>query len=91
MVEYTNEMKSVAERLYGDLLKAFVRYPVPALSVAYCFNFSLSFSLSQAITTFAAALTPAIPAVIDYLQARRNAARKHGIAYLIGLADKAEE
>jgi hypothetical protein len=87
VVEYTSEMKSVADKLYGDLLKAFVRYPVPALSLAYCFDFSLS----QAITAFAAALTPAIPAVIDYVQARRNTTRRHGVAYLIGLAEKAGE
>ncbi|MGA7415483.1 MAG: hypothetical protein WBW33_33740 [Bryobacteraceae bacterium] len=83
LVEYTNEMKSAADKLWGDLLKAFARYPVPALSLAYCFNFTLS----QAITAFAAVLSPAIPALVDYLQASRAAKRKHGIAYLIGLAE----
>jgi hypothetical protein len=32
------------------------------------------------------ALSSAIPALIDYLQARKNLGRKHAMAYLIGLS-----
>lgn len=85
VVEYGNEMKAIADKLYGDLIKAVVQYPIPTLSVAYC----LDLSISKAMVAFAGALTPAIPAVIDYIQASRAAKRKHGIGYLIGLRNQA--
>jgi hypothetical protein len=85
LTEYTNEMRSIAEKLYGGLIKTFVRYPLPALTVAYAFNLTFL----QAITTFTAALSPTVPAIVDYIQARRNAQRKHSMAYLIGVAQLA--
>src|SRR5258706_7963670 len=40
VVEYRNEMKSIAEKLWGDLLKTFARSPIPALSLGYVFDLS---------------------------------------------------
>ena len=82
IIEYRSEMKATAEKLWGDLLKTFARYPIPALSLGYVFDLSPP----KLLLTAAAALTPAIPALIDYLQARKNLDRKHAVAYLIGLA-----
>jgi hypothetical protein len=59
VVEYRNEMKSVGEKLWGDLLKTFARYPIPALSLGYVFDFSAP----KLLITTAAALSPAIPAL----------------------------
>ena len=40
IIEYRSEMKAIAEKLWGDLLKTFARYPIPALSLGYVFDFS---------------------------------------------------
>lgn len=85
VLEYRNEMKSIADKLWGDLLKTFARYPIPALSLGYVFDFSPA----KLLMTAAAAMSPAIPALIDYLQANRALNRKHASAYLIGITEKA--
>jgi hypothetical protein len=41
------------------------------------------------LLTAAAALSPAIPALVDYLHAHRALNRKHASAYLIGVREKA--
>jgi hypothetical protein len=84
IIEYRSEMKAIAEKLWGDLLKTFARYPIPALSLGYVFDFSPA----KLLMTAAAALSPAIPALVDYLQANRNLDRKHASAYLIGITEK---
>jgi len=87
VIEYRNEMKAIAEKLWGDLLKTFARYPIPALSLGYVFDLSPP----KLLLTAAAALSPAIPALVDYLQARKSLDRKHATAYLIGIAQIAQQ
>lgn len=84
VLEYQHEMKATAEKLWGDLIKTVARYPIPALSLGYLCDLSAP----KLLLTVAAALSPAIPALIDYLQARKNLDRKHAVAYLIGLSQR---
>lgn len=86
LLEHQNEMKSIADRLFGDLIKGVTRWEVPTLSLAYISNLSFS----QAVGAFVAALTPAIPSIVDYVQSRREVSRKHAISYLIGLAERSK-
>ena len=81
IIECTNEMKAARDRLFGNLLKQVAKWEMPALSLAYLANLGVT----GAIGAFVGALTPALPAVIDYIQAKRNIGRKHAMAYLIGL------
>jgi hypothetical protein len=77
-------MKSVADKLWGDLLKSSVGFPVPSLSASHFFELSFA----QAILAFAAASSPTTPTVADYIAESSVAARKPGIVFLIGPSDK---
>lgn len=79
IIEYQNEMKSVRDRLFGDLIKTITKWELPSLSLAYV----AGLNLPSALALFAAAAAPAVPAVVDYFQARRETSRKHAISYLI--------
>lgn len=83
LVEYQNEMKSARDRMFGDLIKAIAKWELPSLSLAYI----AGLNLSSALALFAAAAAPAVPAVVDYFQARRDSSRKHAISYLIGVRE----
>ena len=81
MLEYKNEMISVREKLFGDLIKTITTWQVPSLSLAYL----TGLNLPTALAIFAAAASPVVPSVVDYFQGRRDAARKHAVSYLIGI------
>src|SRR5207245_2129021 len=68
LLEYQNEMKSIADGLFGNLIKGVTRWEVPTLSLAFVANLSFS----QALGAFVAALTPAIPPLVDYVRSRRE-------------------
>ena len=81
---YRSEMKAIADRMYGDILKRIVTWQVPTLALGILGNTNLI----QAVGAFAGALVPALaPAVIDYVQARTQAKRTHAISYLVDLAE----
>jgi hypothetical protein len=84
--EYRNEMKSARDKLFGDLVKKVAGWEVPTVSFAYL----LEMSLGTAALVFANALLPAIPAVVDYLQAIAQVERKNSMSYLIGLAKEVD-
>jgi hypothetical protein len=81
VIQYRNEMVSVRDKLFGDLIKTIVKWEVPSLSLAYVGEFSLSVALAF----FSAAAVPAVPSVVDYFQGRRELARKNSLSYLIGV------
>jgi hypothetical protein len=81
--EYRNEMQTVADRMFGDILKKIITWQVPTMLLGSM----VSLNLIQAVTAFATALAPAVgSAVIDYVQARTHARRRHAISYLVDLA-----
>jgi hypothetical protein len=87
LVEYRSEMKSVRDRLFGELVKKVAMWEVPSLSLAYL----ASLEPAAALAMFASALAPAIPAVVDYYRERRNVRRRNSMAYLAGISDGSPE
>ena len=81
-VEYRNEMKAARDKLFGDLIKRIASWEMPTKSVAYL----ASLDVASAIAAFAGALAPAVPAVVDYFERRRDVHRHNSMAYLIGVS-----
>lgn len=80
ITEYHHEMQSARDRLFGDLIKRFTTYHVPALSVAY-----LHFGVSGALLALVSGVSPVVgPPIVDFVRARNDAGRKHPVSYLIG-------
>jgi hypothetical protein len=77
--EYQNEMASVRDKLFGDLVKQVLVWEVPALILAHAFQGSLG----GAIAAFAT--TRMIPGVVDFLTKRGDIERRNPLAYLIGV------
>jgi hypothetical protein len=89
--EYRNEMKSASDKLFGDLVKNAAKWGVPAVMPTLSLAYFLNMSLEAAAVAFATnAVLPAVPAVVDYLQATARVKRKNAMSYLIGLAQEAE-
>src|SRR5260370_2895133 len=84
--QFENEMKSVRDRLFGDLLKKLSMSEVPTLILSRV----AGLSLGDAAALFAGALLPAVPAVVDYFQKTAEVKRKHSQSYLIDLAKQAD-
>lgn len=84
--QYENEMKSVRDKLFGDLLKKLSTFEVPTLILSRV----AGLSLGDAAALFAGALLPAVPAIVDYFQKTAEVKRKHSQSYLIGLAKQVE-
>ncbi len=86
IVDYHNEMKTVRDKLFGDLIKKVAKWELPSISLAYLTNLDLP----GALALFAAALGPVIPTLVDYFQGRRQIARKNSMAYLVGVTSSAD-
>lgn len=81
LIQYQNEMKSVRDNLFGDLIKSVSRWEVPTMSAVYF----AGINLSSALGAFAA-LTPTIPPLVDYFLKRREVNRRNSVSYLIGVS-----
>jgi hypothetical protein len=80
LVDYRNEMQSVRDRLFGDLLKRTVDLKVPSLSLA----FLAGLGWPAAIASFAAgAAVAGVPPLVDYYTGRRDIGRRNSMSYLI--------
>jgi len=84
LVAYKNEMGSVRDKLFADLMKSVTDWKVPVLSLA-----SMSWmGFAGALTAFlSTAAPPAAKAVIDRNKGRRDAGRKHAVSYLVGASN----
>jgi hypothetical protein len=82
---YEAEMAGARDKMFGDMLRqlATVRFPVLSLAYASVFNLPL------ALAGFAGLVTPALPGVVDYYNARRDISRRHGVGFLVGLSNAA--
>jgi len=84
VVAYKGEMATIRDTLFGGLMKGIVDWKAPMLSVA---SFT-TLGFTAAATAFASSLLAAeAKPIVDYFMARRGVARKHAVAYLIGLAN----
>jgi hypothetical protein len=82
--EYENELSSVRDKLFGDLIKGVTAWEFPTISIAYLANLGFT----GAVMAFAAAARGAVPHIVDYVNSRRAADRKHAVSYLIGLSKR---
>lgn len=82
IIEYKAEMSAIRDNLFANQIKSIAKWEVPTLSIAYMSG------ITNAVAWFACALTPAIPALVDYYKDRRNAERKNAMSFLIGLSKK---
>jgi hypothetical protein len=83
MIKYRNEMVTVRDKLFSDLLKGILKIHVPALSIAYLADANFG----NALITFVGSAAPAIaPPIIEYVRRTRAGQRKHAISYLVGLS-----
>ena len=79
-------MISARDKLFGDLIKKAATFEMPALSLAYL----MGLSFDQALAGFVGALAPALPALVDYVQARREVKRRNALTYMIGLSNEGQ-
>jgi hypothetical protein len=86
MDQLRRELEDARDKLFGDLFKNVTRWEVPTLSLSYIAGLSLPIALGA----FAGALTPAIPAVVDYFVQRRAIVRGNSMAYMVGLSKLSE-
>jgi hypothetical protein len=83
LVESKNDMTSVRDKMFGDLVKAIakVHYQIPTLTIAY-----LTSDVLGTLASFVASYAPAVaPVISNYVTARRAAGRKNSMSYLLGL------
>jgi hypothetical protein len=83
LAAYRNEMANARDKLFGDLATKVTQWQLPTMSLAYV----TGLSPTAAVAGFAAALAPAVPAVVDYFVKRRDINRKNAMAYLIGISE----
>ena len=82
--EYENELASIRDKMFGDLIKGVATWEFPTISLAYFANLGFA----GAVAVFACALKGTVPHVVDYINSRRAAHRKHAVSYLIGLSPR---
>lgn len=82
LVKLRNEMKSVRNTLFKDLIKHVLQWEFPSLSIAYFTNVSVV----DAIMLFATPLLRTVPDIISYFQSKKEISRKYSMSYLIGIS-----
>jgi hypothetical protein len=82
--EYESEMSSARDRLFGNIIKDVVTWELPTLSLSYFANLGYS----TALAAFVAGAKATVPHVVDYVNARRTAKRKHAVSFLVGLTKR---
>jgi len=82
LVKLRNEMKSVRDTLFKDLIKHVLQWEVPSLSIAYFTNVSVV----DAIKLFAIPLLRTVPDIISYFQSKKEISRRYSMSYLIGIS-----
>jgi hypothetical protein len=81
---YENELASIRDKLFGDIIKSVVTWEFPTISFAYLTNLGFG----GAITAFAAGVRATVPHVVDYVTSMRAVKRRHAMSYLIGLSKR---
>lgn len=92
--DYENEMASVRDKLFGDMLKSVVSWELPTLTIGYVAHLGFTGALEAFATAanagaiagaVAAGARATVPHLVDYVNSRRAATRKHAVSYLLGL------
>ncbi len=87
LLQYRNELRTARDKLFGDLVKKVAAWEMATLSIAYL----AGLNVASAFAAFAGALAPAVPAVVDYFNSRREIQRRNSMAYLIGITKAQDE
>jgi hypothetical protein len=77
--EIRQEMKSIRDSFFADLIKKVAALEFPTLTIANYLNAGVGMSL----LLFGNALVPAVPLLIDFLRARVDTRRKNNLSYLL--------
>jgi hypothetical protein len=92
--EFENEMASVRDKLFGDLINRVVTWELPTISAVYFTNLGhldglalFAEGIKAAAVAFAGAKA-VVPALTEYVTAKRGIKRKHAVSYLVGLTKK---
>lgn len=90
--EYENEMASIRDKLFGDLIKSVVKWELPTLSLGFLTKLTFTGALEAFVTSSTLAGAAAVagaraatPHLVDYVTARRATTRKYAASYLVGL------
>jgi hypothetical protein len=84
---YRAELASARDALFGDVIKSVVDWKLPTLAVAVLHHDPL---LAGALAVLGNVAQAGAKMVTDQTVSRRGIARKHGMAYLVQLADRTE-
>jgi hypothetical protein len=82
LLDIRNQLAAARDQFLGDLIKSIAKWEVPALSLA----FVAPVSIATALGAVTAALSPAIPSVVDYFIKRRDIKRNNAMTYLMSIA-----
>jgi hypothetical protein len=94
LIGYENEMASVRDKLYADLVNRVITWELPTISAAYFTNLSHHDGLTlfaegiKAAAVAFAGFKAVVPALTEYVTSKRAAKRKHAVSYLVGLTRK---
>jgi hypothetical protein len=88
--EYENEMASVRDKLFSDVIKNVLTWELPAVSIGCITSLNFTgalqaFVTSAALVGAAAGVKATVPPLVDYVTSRRAARRKHAVSYLLEL------
>lgn len=94
IIEYENEMASIRDKLFGELIKSVITWELPTLSIGCVAHLGFTGALAAFATVANAgaivgALTAGakatVPHLVDYVASRRAAKRNHAVSYVVGL------
>jgi hypothetical protein len=78
------ELASARDSMFGDVVKSATDWKLPALALAVLHHSPL---LGAAVGVLGSALAGTVKATADHWAKKRGTVRKHGVAYLVQLAD----
>ncbi len=82
IIEYENELITIRDKMFGDLLKNVSDWKAPTISLASTHFLSYLEALGIMASTLPAKI---IPPITDYFQSKRSIKRKHSISYILGI------
>jgi hypothetical protein len=81
---YESEMAAIRDDLFGSLVKSVVKWELPTLAISHVADLGYA----GALAAFGAGVQATVPHIVDFVRARRVAARKHAVSYLVGLTQR---
>jgi hypothetical protein len=81
---YRDELRSVRDKMFGGLVRDLWSWRFPTLTIAGV----AGLNLPAAMAAFCAGASVALPSMVDYFAARRDAGRKHAISYVVGVTEE---